>query len=381
MQITAGGNYQAQCNLLLPTDLVPGAYLVWELADLDGISYTTGTASSLISVASAVRGNEFKITGLATVAIPRELPLNNSGSPFILKWGLIFPDGNRFFTQEQLTINPPFYTAAGALPTVELFQQPAELRISLPTTHSEVLFEVYNSNALIFTSGNLTSPEQAADGYIYTGIFDTSLVSPNLEAFTVIWKYRSSNSGPYNMETAPCFVVTPSMMSAYSDVVKFLNRSYIDSNIAPGTELDPVSVMSYLRMGMDMFNGAVVPTTFTMQNAQGGIRAFWLNYSMVYAARSQYLAEGMKAFQYSGQVVNLDIDRTPYWEQIASSLEAQITDQITNFKSNLYNKGITGGDGSNASLSQVNVGAIGIGLSVVSPIRSFGIGISGPRLY
>ncbi|MEK9322795.1 hypothetical protein, partial [Escherichia coli] len=62
---------------------------------------------------------------------------------------------------------------------------------------------------------------------------------------------------------------------------------------------------------MDAFNGAYGQfTSFTMTNARGPIREYWLLYAELAAIQSQYLAEGEKAFNYQGAAISLEVDRT-----------------------------------------------------------------------
>jgi hypothetical protein len=171
------------------------------------------------------------------------------------------------------------------------------------------------------------------------------------------------------------FIVTPIMLDAIKDMQTWLNRAYVDSGMQPGTTFEPVDFIKYLRLGRDQFNAAVIPTNFTMTAADGPIRWFWIGYSCVAACRAQYLAEGMKAFDYAGQVVQLNIDRTPFWDQMAQALEAQLSEQVKPFKDVLAKRGVIDGDGSNMALRPGAVGSIGITIHGLSPVRGlYGLG-------
>jgi hypothetical protein len=173
------------------------------------------------------------------------------------------------------------------------------------------------------------------------------------------------------------FIVNPIVLDAVKEMQNWLNRAYTDSGRQPSTSFSPTDFVKYLRTGRDHFNAADKPTEFTMLGAAGPIRWFWIGYSCVSAARAQYLAEGMKAFNYSGQVVQLDIDNTPFWDATAQALEAQLAEQVKPFKDNLVKRGILGGDGSSMALRKGAVGSIGVTIHGMSPVHGL-IGLGSP---
>jgi hypothetical protein len=85
----------------------------------------------------------------------------------------------------------------------------------------------------------------------------------------------------------------------------------------------------------------------------------------------------MKAFNYSSQVVQLDIDNTQFWDATAQALEAQLAEQVKPFKDNLVKRGILGGDGSSMALRKGAVGSIGVTIHGMSPVRGL-IGLGSP---
>ena len=107
-----------------------------------------------------------------------------------------------------------------------------------------------------------------------------------------------------------------------------------------------------------------------MTNAKGGIREYWLMWTELMAIRAQYLAEGEKAFDYSGAAISLNVDRTGYLDSAASAIQSELDNEFKPFKQNLVNKGQTGGDGS-GDLNALGAGAMGaVGVSL-TPTNSF----------
>jgi hypothetical protein len=108
-----------------------------------------------------------------------------------------------------------------------------------------------------------------------------------------------------------------------------------------------------------------------MTDARGPIREFWLKFSEIMALRGQYLAEGEKVFNFQGQQIQLEVDRTPYYDSLANSLQQLLDNEAKAFKTMLIKRGILGGDG-NADPTAQRPGAAGaIGISI-TPASSFG---------
>ena len=59
----------------------------------------------------------------------------------------------------------------------------------------------------------------------------------------------------------------------------------------------------------------------------------------------QYMAEGSLAFDFSGQSVNLNIDRTQYIDSLLGKLDAMVESQVKPVKKLLARNGIMSGSG------------------------------------
>lgn len=378
-QVMVGTNAQADVTFTLPIqpEQLSNCRVVWDLLDYEGAVWNSGEASSTGVTPSALQPGMFKLGADATVSIPANVPVNPEGTRYQIRWTLKLADGREMFAFDNFTVLPTTSTNLGPVAVSEIFGNTANLQIVLPKKYPMVAYEVYKGNAKIkdaTLASNLETPETIAGGYVYVASLDTSRFADqghgaSLDPYLVIWRYGRNNSS-FQQETGELYVITPSILSAQAEIVRFLTRAYADSGIDPSTDLVTEAIMSYLRMGRDQFNAAGMPTEFTMMNAASALRYFWLQYSIAYACRAQYLAEGLKAFNFSGQVVTLDIDRTQYWEGLATQLETSMSEHIRTFKINLHKRGIVRGDGSNVlTLQPGAVGSIGISVSPVSPVR------------
>ena len=132
-------------------------------------------------------------------------------------------------------------------------------------------------------------------------------------------------------------------MAALED---FLNKSRIE-NVIPELQYTSGDLMAYLERGLYMFNMVgVTPTSFNGLNMQGFLFDAWITCSCYYALGAQLMAEGSLAFDFSGQSVSLNIDRTPQLEGALGRIESSISERVIPLKNKLAKQGVTSGDGS-----------------------------------
>jgi hypothetical protein len=378
-QVVAGTFTSARLSLSVPATLdVIDSQAVWELLDQQGRVWTQGEPVSITIESSQTAPGQKIISSEAQISVPSNLPANDAGSSYQLRWTITLRSGQPpLYAFENFVVLPPFVQAQGASDAIELNGDTARVQIRLPVAYQYVEYECYRGNSRITAPRSAIQGGIDAEGTVFLGeIPHSEYEGASLDPLTVIWSYWNGVQTKQR-ETTQLFIATPVILDAVKDMSTWLNRAYTDSGTSPGTTFQPSDYIKHLRFGRDAFNAAVKPTNFTMTAAAGPIRWFWINYSCVAACRAQYLAEGMKAFNYAGQTVQLDIDRTPFWDQTASALEAQLDQQIKPYKDNLAKIGALGGDGSNTQALRAGaVGCIGITLHGASPMRNglFGLG-------
>ncbi len=368
----AGTFASARLSMTLPQSLdLTGAVAVWELLDQQGRVWTGGSPTELLSENSQVAVGQKTLSAEAEIAIPSNLEASTAGTTYQLRWSITPASGQTLFAFENFTVLPSFVQSLGASDNIEMLGDAAIVQIRLPRAYANVEYECYRGNTRLFVPRSVTSEAAAdAEGFVYQGAVAVhEYQRASLDPYNIIWSYWDGNSSKQR-ESTQLFVATPIILDAIKDMQSWLNRAYTDSGIGSGNTFQPVDYVKYLRLGRDAFNAAVKPTDFSMIAAAGPIRWFWITYACAAACRAQYLAEGMKAFNYAGQTVQLDVDRTPFWESMATAMEAQLAETVKPFKDNLWKRGNLGGDGSNAlSLGRGAVGSIGIAIHGLSPMR------------
>lgn len=198
--------------------------------------------------------------------------------------------------------------------------------------------EIYFDNTLQFEA----VADVDASGRV-NAVIPAGTLLPNLTAYQAIYKQQ----GTTNYSTQRLYMVNPSILTAMDELKQFTNRinSKLRLDKLAFTDEDYINA---LKAGRDLYNGAVIPTGFSMMNAQGAIYSLWLRYSELYALRTMYMDEGRTMFDYQGAAVQLTMDMTQYLESQSQSVETYISANIETHKNFLNRVNITKGDGSEA---------------------------------
>ena len=337
------------------------ASIYWELIDQEGTVYSVGNAFDyeVIRTSSVSR-----LEGMALVNVPSDVPASVIGHTFQVRWQLHGVGPVPIYAFENVRILSNVSVPVGVQPLVELEGHPVEFAIVLEHPYEQVEVQVFDGNRAVTQSMPAQLRDRAESGYYYSLQFDPPTSSnqliAKLEPYSVIWRYRnyaftgtgtstlggSHTSMGVSVETGTLHVVTPSILRAIDSMQHSLQKARSSLLRFPDMLFEPPTILNWLERGRDAFNGfGERLTTFTMTNAQGALRGFWLQFAEVAAARAHYLAEGEKAFEFSGQAIQLTRDVTQYYQQYADTLQGILDSQVPKFKIQLIRSGIPGGDG------------------------------------
>lgn len=166
-----------------------------------------------------------------------------------------------------------------------------------------------------------------------------------LQPLALLVEYRSFKAALPKTFTFKVWPVTPSILVAASMVEDYINKARAQ-NVIPELAYTTADLIQYLHRGLGLFN-SIGPqlTDFTGMNMQGGILDSWITCACYYALGAQLQAEGQMAFDFSGQSVSLNVDRTPSIESALGRIESAI-ERIRPYKQLLAKNGVNSGDGS-----------------------------------
>lgn len=353
-----------------------GGYVTWEMLDQNGVTYSQGNAFEYVVTKNGVAT---KIEARAVVNVPQDVPTTLDGQSYQLRWTLQLGD-NPYYSFENLQVTAQLTVPQGAEDMVEFAGDTATMQLVLDKPYESVGIEVYRDNTLIVPFIPVIIKKRVADGWMYTGDLDTSAfpqIAASVDPYSISWVYSNpaGGSATKNRQMARLFVVNASLLQATEDMRSMINKAI--QTIAHRQDLifTVPALLAFLRIGRDGFNGAHgMFTSFTMTNAKGPVRYFWLKYAELHALRSQFLAEGEKVFNFAGQAISLDVDRTTYYAQLADNWQSILDNEVKPVKQNLIKKGVLGGDGDTSviGLGHGATGAVGITITPASQFGKYG---------
>ena len=238
-------------------------------------------------------------------------------------------DKNSNLMCDMFTNNTPLYSLPVSDSSITLHQNRLTTNISLPLTVANA--SVYPSTLLL----RYTKPE-----------------------------YMIPETMTYKV-----WVCTPQMLNAASQLENFVNKSRI-SNVIPELRYAQSDLMLALSRGLEMFNSlGPALSAFDGTNMQGYLLDSWVICSCINLLNMQYMAEGSLAFDFSGQSVSLNIDRTQYIDSILSKLDSMVENQVKPVKRLLARNGVMSGSGAVGSQSMNS--NFGITTLTLSPTTRF----------
>ena len=344
--LEAGDAAVGSVSFIFPLPFDPsGGQVTWDLIDREGVMYASGTAHDYSF--ESISADQVRITAAAVINSPSDMVPTLQGQNYQIRWRLQVAQ-QVFWSNETLVITGPSTTPVGVDDVVELENNDVPVSVVFEQPFENVSFELYYGNVKMIAASGAARWTKTPDGYLYVSVIENPLgLTASLDAYTIVWSaWNNVNPSLKTRQTGRVFIINASLAAATEDMRIVINKSR--STIAHAQDLlfSVPLLLAYLRRGKDAFNGAHgVLTGFTMLNASGSIREFWIKYSEIIALRAQFLAEGEKVFNLSGQAISLDVDRTGYYSQLADNLQSILDNETKPFKQNLTIKGIVNGDG------------------------------------
>ena len=360
-----------KATFMFPADLNTSSGIVsWDLVDKNGVTLAAGQAFGYQAI--VVAGGQ-RVEAQAIINAPSNALPTLEGQSYQLRW-LLTINGQQYYSFEQLEITGTATVPVGVEDIIEMGDAPAiTVNMVSESPWDTVTVDVYYKNDKLILDAP-TAAKQTADGWMYVAqlIPAVDTLVPRVDYYTVIWK--SSNVARPNYterQTGRLFIVNASIMSAVSDMRMTINKAETSILGTRDILFSDSLLLAYLRRGRDAFNSAYgMFTAFDMTNASGGIREYWMKFAELQALRAQFLAEGEKVFNLSGQAISLDSDKTQYYSQLADNIQQQLDNDCKMMKQNLIKKGIIGGDGNFENLAAMRRGSNGAIAITVGPHSS-----------
>lgn len=335
--------------------------------------------SSMVASPSAIPGE-----WIANISIPN-LGLT-AKTEYRLKWRFITPKGEKTIESDLMILEPKIESRVSDIVTI-FGDQKFAMTLPVHIADSDyATYQIYADNTPLFAEAKSLNDSMVTQKA--TAVDRTSFMLPmavpaaSLSAYMIRVEHIPSTVGSSRSYTYKLWAITPQLMKAMSFVVDFLNKSKVEQ-VIPELAYTDGDLINYLERGLYLFNmiGAE-PTSFTGTNMQGVLFDAHVTCACYYALGAQLMAEGSLSFDFSGQGVSLNVDRTPALESALGRIESQIESRITPLKKALWKQGVTSGDGSAGKSSlhnSSNIGTLGLTNAATTRIRGIGTQFMGRR--
>lgn len=331
--------------------LIPDYTPSVSLVDSDGVTVTTTYATP------------FTIPGtwIADVTVPKFD--NKDTIQYTILW--IFEcEGSKHKSRENIIIEPSVEERESE--SVALFgDDDYVINVPFLTDASDnVTYEFYDENTLLYSavSSNILLKYQQNN---YTTNVSLPLTVPTASYTPRLLLVRFKRPGKMIPETLSykVWVVTPAILNAASQIESYINKSRI-SNVIPELRYAASDLLLALGRGLEMFNSLPpILSSFTGTNMQGSLLNAHVICSCITLLNMQYMAEGSLAFDFSGQSVSLNIDRTQYIESMLGRLDSMVENEVKPLKKLLGKYGISTGDG---GIGNKAIGANAFGITTLT---------------
>jgi len=299
----------------------------------------------------------------AAIVLP-ELGVTQT-TEYKIRWRCLSADGERYQFLDNLLVDPK---ADRRDSEIVLIDGDKVAEFSVPISYNSSMrgtYQIYSGN-----NEQLLNPKKLedADVTVNAGFDRTSILIPAIDIPPSLkpnlLMLRATIMGKPKTFSYKYWSITPQIALASTLVEDFLNKSRIE-NIIPELDYTSGDLVGYLERGLYLFNMTGMPTGFTGTNMQGMLLDAWVTCSTYWALGAQLMAEGSLAFDFNGQGVSLNVDRTPQLDSALGRIEARIQDTVVPLKKQITSQGFFSGDGSIGATQMRNPYSTGV-LSVIN---------------
>jgi hypothetical protein len=348
----------------------------WSLIDNEGTVYSQGNAYDYNVIHTSLAS---RLEAYGLINVPSNVAPTAQGHSYQVRWELLGIGSQPVYALEGIKVLGETTTPQGTNEAIEMQGDPAKLMLVLPEPVEQVSLSVYYRNDRKLGPVSAPLQSQSNDGNVYGVTINTATLLPSLESYSTIWGYRNSVSTgdvAVQREAGRLFIVTPSLLQAIEDMRIRVMKARTTLLHMDDVLFSPYTLLSWLRRGMDYFNGAGgYFTRFTMTNATGAVREYWLAFSEAAALEAQALGEAEKAFDFQGQAISLSRDVSEAYRTAAENIYNRYGNDLRLLKQNLARQGISGGDGDVENAGRGTAAKVGVLLTPISRYPRYGTGV------
>lgn len=271
-----------------------------------------------------------------------------------LHWEMLDDGLNRERLIQTITVMPATENRISDLVSMIKLNGPTTVEFVLPATvrptDKVFLNAALNNEPIIEDLDLMTDPSVTRTITSTRAVFklqlDATSAAQKLQPVSLVCTHVDDRRATSRMYQHNLWLTTMQTMVAVSMMEAAIDKAKVNQVIA-SLQYTTGDYLNYLYRGLQMFNQMPpLVTNIRGTNMQGTLLECWLVCSQLQALYAQTLAEGASAFDFSGQTVNLNVDRTPSLEAAIGRLESAMENQVKPYKKLLAKANILDNDGS-----------------------------------
>lgn len=308
----------------------------WSLIDFNGNIILTGNAIQ--------DPNDTSIWN-ADIAIPASIPVPRDNSFYKLVWTIqasASVGSGTWVNTDTLSVvqgNPPdlpigvvILNNAAAVDYLNVPQPLTSFDVQVLSEDGTVLYDSSNQT-------NIQPSTTFPDHYQYMWSIPARHYHERMGSHWIQWNYVIGN-GATQIEIHPLWIAVPRAWRFLSRLKAELDKIR-DAESDPNLRWNDSELMQHIYNGLDRVNGS--PPHYTYWNlSQLPPLLEYPTYiaAAVSALQARYLAEGMLAFEFTGQSSTLTIDRTQYISALMDNMNSWLDSNLTNYKRTTLRRGV-----------------------------------------
>jgi hypothetical protein len=304
----------------------------WALNTNEGLTIISGSASQ----------DDFDPSiWHATLAIPDELPILPYGQLYRLIWTLTATNGANWNNTDSIAAQAPDEPPDQPLGLVIVNDIAMDDTLLVPVALGSYQHSVLDNEGNIVWQGSVNtapSPLVYEGGFAYTDTIPAQNLYERGNPYWIRWLYNVEGY-PSHITQYPLWLMVPRAWGHIAELKSQLDKIR-DQDIDANLRWSDAELMQHLYTGLNHVNASPPHhTNWGLDNSPHILDIAIRKAAQLSAIEARYLAEGMTAFEFTGQSTNLTIDRTQYLSAVMGDLTSWLEANLANYKRNAIRRG------------------------------------------
>lgn len=293
---------------------------------------------------------------IATFSMPDGVPATDDPDSFyVIRWKGKDADGNRNTAREKFRVSDGLDEDEAPIQPLLVLQKDDETTDYFKSEKEVVNAAISIVDPLANTETEIHDDEVDLDKnvggvriYKYDLDLSEKFANPGVVVRQLHWEVEFAD-GEKEREIHELYVVQPIVLKFVSDIRRRIDKGQV-WNLNPALRIHDWEIIAHMLFALDRINSLPATITSWDLNTIVSIRGntHLIDLTCIEILRAQYLAEGLSAFNFSGQSTQLDSDRTQYIQTMIDQLNTDLEEKIRKFK-----KGIVRASG---GVLSINIG-------------------------